>query len=95
MQVRLILIIRELFFQNFQSLEIVGDMYQERRRSVTIRASFQKQKKNRFVEFTCWKKNPGKPGRLKKLLEKYMEITGKKLSDKNDPCTTPTRHHEL
>ena len=42
-----LILIEELFLQNFRSLEIIGDMYQNadcRRRSVTICEIFQNQK---------------------------------------------------
>ena len=81
-----LILIGECFFQKFQSLEIIGDMYwyteafchyswnspEEAKISSSLTFQYLEQKKNRNI----WK--------IEKLREKNIENLDKKLSDKND-----------
>ena len=71
-----LILIGELFFQNFQSLEIIGDMYESRYGGVlSLSVKFSRSKKNRFDKFDTSEKKIMKIWKkMKKLREESMEI---------------------
>ena len=79
MTLRLVLI-RGLFPQNFQSLEIIGDMYQDTEAFCHYSLNSPESNIIRLVKLLG--KKIEKTWKMEKLREKDMEIMGEKLSDK-------------
>ena len=80
-----LIIIRERFFHNFQSLEIIGGYVSIYVGVLSLFVKFSRSQKTSSFKLYVVGKKPRKIWKIEKLREKNVEIMGKKKSDKKDP----------